>query len=66
MQSFEYETNTMVGRVEVRKMCVQVNFLGEAEGGEAKVDMEEHSVAVWADETDVEGLEILSRISRFE
>ena len=47
-------------------MCVQVNFLGEAEGGEARVNMEEHSVAVWVDETDVEGLEILSRFLRFE
>jgi hypothetical protein len=66
LQPLEYETNTMVGRVEVRKMCVQVNFLGEAEGGEARVNMEEHSVAVWVDETDVEGLEILSRFLRFE
>jgi len=47
-------------------MCVQVIFLGEAEGGEARVNMEEHSVAVWVDETDVEGLEILSRFLRFE
>lgn len=43
---FEYETNTMVGGVEVRKMCVQINFLGEVEGGEARVNVEEHSVAV--------------------
>jgi len=56
----------MVGRVEVRKICVQVNFLGEAEDGEARVNMEEHSVAVWVYETDVEGLEILSRFLRFE
>jgi len=47
-------------------MCVQVNFLGEAEGGEARVNMEEHSVAVWVGETDVEGLEILSIFLRFE
>jgi 8-oxo-dGTP pyrophosphatase MutT (NUDIX family) len=43
---FEYETNTMVGGVEVRKMCAKVSFLVEIEGGEARVNVEEHSVAV--------------------
>jgi hypothetical protein len=36
----------MDGGVEVRELCVQVNFLLEIEGGEARVSVEEHSVAV--------------------
>jgi len=36
----------MVGGVEVRKMCVQVNFLVVVEGGEARVNVEEHSVVI--------------------
>ena len=55
---FEYETSKVVDAVEVRKRCIQVNFLVEVENGEVKVNPEEHSTAVWADGKDMEGLEM--------
>jgi 8-oxo-dGTP pyrophosphatase MutT (NUDIX family) len=55
---FEYETSKVVGGAEIRKTCVQINFLVEVKDGEIKVYEEEHSVAVWADEKDVGGLEM--------
>jgi len=55
---FEYETSKVVTGVEVRKRCIQLNFMVEVEDGEVKVNPEEHSTAVWADEKDIEELEM--------
>ena len=42
----------------VRKTCVQLNFVVEAEGNVISVNPEEHSVGVWASEEDLDRLEM--------
>lgn len=52
-----YETGK-ISNFEITNTCIQVNFLVEVEDGEVKVNPEEHSVAVWADEKKVGGLDM--------
>jgi hypothetical protein len=55
---FEYETVKTVGGMEVRKKCVQINFVVKCEGEEVRVNSEEHSVGIWAGREEIEGLEM--------
>ena len=55
---FEYETSKMVGGVQVSKSCVQVNFVVEVEGDQIVVNLDEHSVGIWAGAEELGGLEM--------
>lgn len=42
----------------IRKSCVQLKFVVEVEGDVIRVNLDEHSVRVWATRREVEGLEM--------
>jgi hypothetical protein len=39
---------------EVRKRCVQVNFLVEVNDGEVKINPEKYSISIWADKKEID------------
>lgn len=48
----------MVGGVEVKKSCIQINFLVEVKESDVKINPDEHSVVVSANEQEVEHLKM--------
>lgn len=58
MPSFKYETVKTVGGREVRKSCVQVNFLVECDGDEVRVNPVEHLTSTWARREEIANLEM--------
>lgn len=58
LDPFLYFTEKTVAGNLIKKSCIQLNFVVEVDGETIQVNPEEHSIGIWAGESDFERLEM--------